>query len=219
MAKYTIEDSTLAGIADAIREKTGGTEAVAVADMATQIAGITVSSEPTIEVSDSGLITVTSGELVATKQLSSADDADLIPRNIVSGRSIFGISGEAYRFDSTIIETASYVSSIQIDLPEQMQYLGMLILQRGEPAGWPLSTSNVVHEMILPLWMRPGENSSGTLHYFTYFTTTSGTVLKNGELEGGVQLNTAGTQLTISLPSGYYFDFPNSCGQLYVIGY
>ena len=40
MAKYTIEDSTLTGIADAIREKTGGTEAIAVTDMATQIAGI-----------------------------------------------------------------------------------------------------------------------------------------------------------------------------------
>lgn len=41
MAKYVIEDTTLIGIADAIRAKTGGTDPIAVTDMAAQIAAIT----------------------------------------------------------------------------------------------------------------------------------------------------------------------------------
>ena len=40
MAEYLIQDTTLTGIADAIREKTGGTDPVSVSDMAAQIEGI-----------------------------------------------------------------------------------------------------------------------------------------------------------------------------------
>ena len=40
MANYMIQDTTLAGIADAIRGKTGGAEAIAVTDMAAQIDGL-----------------------------------------------------------------------------------------------------------------------------------------------------------------------------------
>lgn len=40
MAEYLIQDTTLTGIADAIRGKTGGTDPVAVSDMAAQIEGI-----------------------------------------------------------------------------------------------------------------------------------------------------------------------------------
>ena len=40
MAEYLIQDTTLTGIAEAIREKTGGTDPVAVSDMAAQIGGI-----------------------------------------------------------------------------------------------------------------------------------------------------------------------------------
>ena len=50
MATYTIEGSTLTGIADAIREKTGDTEAIAVTDMATQISAIV--SETSVIVSE-----------------------------------------------------------------------------------------------------------------------------------------------------------------------
>lgn len=42
MAKYFIEDTTLTAIADAIREKEGGTEAIPVADYARRIAAISV---------------------------------------------------------------------------------------------------------------------------------------------------------------------------------
>ena len=41
MSKYVIDDSTLASIAEAIRGKTGGTDPIAVTDMAAQIASIT----------------------------------------------------------------------------------------------------------------------------------------------------------------------------------
>lgn len=50
MANYMIQDTTLAGIADAIRGKTGGAEAIAVTDMAALIEGI--SSIPTLYSSD-----------------------------------------------------------------------------------------------------------------------------------------------------------------------
>lgn len=40
MSEYLIQGETLTGIADAIREKTGGTDPVAVSDMAAQIEGI-----------------------------------------------------------------------------------------------------------------------------------------------------------------------------------
>lgn len=40
MAKYSIEDTTLRGIADAIRSKTGGTDDIVVANMATTIASL-----------------------------------------------------------------------------------------------------------------------------------------------------------------------------------
>lgn len=41
MAQYLIQDTTLTGIADAIRGKTGGSDPILVSDMATQIEGIT----------------------------------------------------------------------------------------------------------------------------------------------------------------------------------
>lgn len=50
MANYMIQDTTLTGIADAIRAKTGGADAIAVTDMAGQIEGI--SSMPTVYSSD-----------------------------------------------------------------------------------------------------------------------------------------------------------------------
>lgn len=45
MAEYLIQDTTLTGIADAIRGKTGGTGPVAVSDMAAQIGGIEVGGD------------------------------------------------------------------------------------------------------------------------------------------------------------------------------
>ena len=50
MAKYLIQDTTLKGIADAIRTKTGKTDKIPVSDLATEIEGITGGAEGIIEV-------------------------------------------------------------------------------------------------------------------------------------------------------------------------
>lgn len=51
MAKYSIEDSTLYGIAEAIRGKTGSSDPIPVSDMAAQIEGITTGGgEPEIDI-------------------------------------------------------------------------------------------------------------------------------------------------------------------------
>lgn len=65
MAKYMINDSTLTGIADAIREKTESTEAILVSEMVGLIRSITAGTELTIVVSvDSGAtVTATKGDL------------------------------------------------------------------------------------------------------------------------------------------------------------
>ena len=44
MAEYLIQDTTLTAIADAIRSKTGKTDAIPVPDMPTEIASITAES-------------------------------------------------------------------------------------------------------------------------------------------------------------------------------
>ena len=49
MAVYIIQDSTLSGIADAIRDKTGRTEAISVSNMASEIEGISAGSAGSLE--------------------------------------------------------------------------------------------------------------------------------------------------------------------------
>lgn len=78
MAEYLIQDTTLTGIADAIREKEGSTDAILVASMAEKILGITTSLNvitefitcegvPFLELPNligaSGLVVVHSGEV------------------------------------------------------------------------------------------------------------------------------------------------------------
>ena len=57
MAEYLIQSETLAGIADAIRGKTGGTDPVAVSDMAAQIEGIPAGGGGDIDARIDGSIT------------------------------------------------------------------------------------------------------------------------------------------------------------------
>lgn len=59
MANYLIKDTTLTGIADAIRAKTGGADAIKVSDMASQIEEISVQVDPVLQEK-----TVTPGESV-----------------------------------------------------------------------------------------------------------------------------------------------------------
>lgn len=62
---------------------------------------------PTITVSSSGLITAQAGDAIATKQLSSADDTDFIPGNILSGCNLFGIDG-MYPRENAITSSDKY---------------------------------------------------------------------------------------------------------------
>ena len=83
MAEYLIQDTTLTGIADAIRGKTGGTEPVAVSDMAAQIEGI---------------------------QAGGGGDIDaLIDRSIteISSSSVTSIGGSAFQ-DCSSLTTADF---------------------------------------------------------------------------------------------------------------
>lgn len=121
MAKYVIEDTTLTGIADAIRGKEGSSAEIPASEMAGRIEAIETGSTPEITVSSAGLITATAGTKSATKQLSTQaaaaitpgtsdktavssgvyttgaitvkGDSNLKAENIKSGVSIFGVSG------------------------------------------------------------------------------------------------------------------------------
>lgn len=48
---------------------------------------------PSITVSTAGLVSATANGKTGTHQLSSSDDADFVAANIVSGKTIFGVSG------------------------------------------------------------------------------------------------------------------------------
>ena len=95
MAEYVIQGTTLTEVANAIREKDGTSASIPVLDFESRIGAIETAVEPTIAVSDTGLITATSGNKTATHQLSSADDGDFIAANIVSGKTVFGLGGKA----------------------------------------------------------------------------------------------------------------------------
>ena len=71
MAKYSIEESTLSGIADAIRGKTGKAATMKPLAMAAEIEAIETSTTPEITVSSGGLITAKSGPKSSTKQLAT----------------------------------------------------------------------------------------------------------------------------------------------------
>lgn len=98
MAKRSIEESTLIGIADAIREKNGTEDAILTEDMADKIREIETATDPVLQEK--------SVSPTATAQTISADsgydglsvvtiagDANLVAENIKSGISIFGVDG------------------------------------------------------------------------------------------------------------------------------
>lgn len=113
----------LAAIADAIRGKEGSTDDIPAPEFPQRIKAIQASVTPSISVSSAGLITATAGDKSATKQLNTQSgrvmmpsvseqlavetgvyttgpiyvqgDASLLPENIKSGVSIFGVTGTA----------------------------------------------------------------------------------------------------------------------------
>ena len=81
MSEYLIQDTTLTGIADAIREKTGGTVPVPVSDMAAQIAGISTGGggdidaliDRTITEISSNITSIGSNVFYECSELTTAD--------------------------------------------------------------------------------------------------------------------------------------------------
>ena len=74
MAEYLIQDSTLTGIADVIREKTGSVESMTPAQMATEIASI--------ETDGGGGVTITDGVVVNELKTVSNQYIGLVPKSI-----------------------------------------------------------------------------------------------------------------------------------------
>ena len=152
MADYAVMPYTdYEDACDAVREKTGGTEAIVSGDLGAKIRSITTGGTqetPEISVSSTGLITATSGDLSATKQLTTqaaktitpgtssqtavekgryttgavtvAGDADLVPENILSGVDIFGVTGTAKNCAvGTVTQT---YSSLNLVFPQTLSW-------------------------------------------------------------------------------------------------
>lgn len=82
MDEYIIKSSTLTGIGNAIRRKTGGTALIDPLDMESEIDGISGSGEqatPEISVNENGLITATAGDKVAYEQLPTQAGKTITP--------------------------------------------------------------------------------------------------------------------------------------------
>lgn len=101
MAKYVIEDTTLTGIADAIRSKTGGTDPIPVTGMAGQISAITGGGSDietlenlpiTLDFSEGDQsVAAPEGYLVKSAIIKKPDT--LVAENIAKGVEIAGILG------------------------------------------------------------------------------------------------------------------------------
>lgn len=95
---YLIKDSTLTEIADAIRAKHGSSDLIPVAEMAALINAIRSSSKPILE---SITITPTGSEINEVPPFGSdgfgmvtvTGDPNLLPENILSGTTIYGVEG------------------------------------------------------------------------------------------------------------------------------
>ena len=86
MAKYSIEDTTLRGIADAIRSKTGGTDDIVVANMANEISEIRGSSVGTCE------ITFTTSQGAEVSHLVYFDGEKFVYEQVISSIMIIKVA-------------------------------------------------------------------------------------------------------------------------------
>lgn len=97
MAKYFINDTTLTGIADAIRSKTGGTEPILTSEMAESIERIYVpeAEEQTVALAmaDGDMVVEPSAEDKVFSKVTITKPETLLPENIAEGVDIAGIIG------------------------------------------------------------------------------------------------------------------------------
>lgn len=89
MADYIIQDTTLTGIAEAIRSKTGGTDPIKVSDMAAQIAGIMTGGGDKTPVMKSGSFKPTTGVVTVQHNLGVIPDIAIVIIQATVGNSKF----------------------------------------------------------------------------------------------------------------------------------
>ena len=120
MAKYSIEDTTLTNIANAIRAKTGGTAKLAPAAMDEALNNIPTQGAKTVTPSTADQTAAAKG-VFTTGAVTVKGDANLKAENIADGVRIFGVTGS--HKGGNIIETCNFMcnaadrSKIPIMLP------------------------------------------------------------------------------------------------------
>lgn len=127
--RYTIEGSTLQGIANAIRTKNGSAEEYTPAEMIDAINALDLESggvDPDaleLTVDEDGLAEVVlEGEVIKSKQIDSSVDEDLVAENIREGKNIFGVDGsmpalqENYEVVGGTFEPADYIEQCKFTI-------------------------------------------------------------------------------------------------------
>lgn len=111
MSTYLIQDSTLTGIANAIRAKTGGSAAMTPAQMATEIGSISGGSSITVEpltVTQNGTTTAPSGKAYSPVTVN-------VPQP--SGRKVINISQNGTTYEN-IADYSSVKINVSVEAPQ-----------------------------------------------------------------------------------------------------
>ncbi len=124
--KYFIEDTTLTGIAEAIRGKTGSTEPITAAEMADAIDGITMTAEPQFSVEnlneDVGFTSesTSEGETVYTCQCTETDGSAISKVTVTNYNASYGIyiDYEFKQYNDTI-SGDFWVSKLESELSDE----------------------------------------------------------------------------------------------------
>ena len=127
MAEYLIQDTTLVGIANKVRQKTGSNESIICADIESKIDSILTPTDGSISSQAAKTITPGINNQIAvapgvytTGAITVSGDINLVASNIIAGKSIFGISGTA---PQVITSTNEVVVGSSSSYPEGTLYV------------------------------------------------------------------------------------------------
>ena len=174
MSKYVIDDSTLASIAEAIRGKTGGTDPIAVTDMAAQIESITGGGSSDEVILEEQSIVFIKSDIDVSVSLHAQNPI---------------VIGETYNilWDGTEYEcTASEM--------EDIAFMGNLLPVGGEDNGVPFAMVCVIDEGVIWLDIVSVYETTASTHTVAIYKESSG----GGSVEGVVYVtfkNWDGTKL------------------------
>lgn len=186
MAKYVIEDTTLTGIADAIREKTETTEDILVTDMAPKILGITsggmTASIFVTGLSESDTVTASYGDKTKVAVWNSTESRHEITG--IADRGLWTVtatSGEDTVTNDVLIDTAA---EFEVEMTFDVNYL--MLYDFGDEC-----------EEVTGGWTSSGY-SSGTSGYTVYAGTKNVDNLYVAS-KGSSKFTVLGTATAISL--------------------